>query len=348
MNVENKNTPKISIIVPVYNVENYIKRCLDSLVNQTFKDIEIIIVNDKTPDNSMDICYEYARNDSRIKIFNKQINEGLGITRNFGIEKSQGEYISFVDSDDYVSLNMCEKLYNTAKNCNADVVYGGIYYDDSNGNIKAKKYTDDVRIIRDRDVKQLLLDLIATKPKEKDDTIMEVSVWKAIFKREIFVNQNIRFVSERVFISEDVIFNIDYLSKCNCIAVIPDCIYYYSVNPKSLSKVFRTDRFKKVKELYYEIVSKLDDLYDKNDYQERTDRFLIARARTNAKKIIKHKNIIGKKESREALKEICNDNELCKILNKYPIFSLPKKYALIALLMKHKNYSILELLLYKG
>ena len=334
--------PKISIIVPIYNVEKYIRRCLNSLVNQTFDDIEIIIVNDKTPDDSMKICYEFARNDSRIKIFNKTTNDGLGITRNYGIEKSQGDYIVFVDSDDYVSLDMCERLYSVAKDNNADIVYGGIYYDDNNGNIREKRYVDDIRIIKDNQVNELLLDLIGTRPEEKDDTFMEVSVWKAIFKKDIFVENNINFVSEREFISEDVIFNIDYLSKCKRVVIIPECVYYYSVNPKSLSKVFRTDRFEKVKILYYEIIKKLNEIDNQMNYECRTDRFLIARARTNAKQIIKHKKIIGKYETEKALNKICYDTDLNKILDRYPIHKLPKKYALIAWLMKYKMYFVMK------
>ncbi len=339
--------PKISIIVPVYNVEKYIKRCLDSLVNQTFSDIEIIIVNDKTPDNSMEICYEYAKIDSRIKIFNKQLNEGLGITRNYGIEKSQGNYIAFVDSDDYVSLDMCEKLYEAAIRSDADVVYGGIYYDDNNGNIRTKKYTDNIKIIKDSNVKDLLLDLIGTKPQEKDDTVMEVSVWKSIFKREIFMKKNIRFVSERKFISEDVIFNIDYLSECKCVVIIPDCIYYYSVNPKSLSKVFRTDRFKKVKLLYHEIIRKLDYLYDKEIYEIRVDRFLIARARTNLRNIVHSRRKYSKEEYINSLKNICEDKDIEQIMKRYPIRKLPFKYAGVAYLIKKKCYIGLKLILSK-
>lgn len=335
---------KVSIIVPVYNVEKYIERCLKSLVNQTLKEIEILIINDNTPDNSMSICEEYAKNDDRIKIYSKE-NEGLGLTRNYGIERATGEYIAFVDSDDYVSENMCEVLYNTAKKHDADIVYGGIYYDDNNGNIKKKECVTKETIWEGEKVKSLLLDFIATKPEEPLDTIMEVSVWKALFKKSIFDKYNIRFVSERQFISEDVIFDIDFFMKSNYIVAIPECVYYYCVNPNSLSKVFRTDRFKKVKILYDEIIRKLTKYYTKDEIQLRTDRFLIARARFNAKKIIKHRKILGKKETKKAIKEIVEDEELRKIFNRYPISKLPKKYALVAYIMKRKLIGILEIIL---
>lgn len=335
---------KVSIIVPVYNVEKYIQRCLESLVNQTLEDIEILIINDNTPDNSMKICEEYAKQDNRIKIFSKE-NEGLGLTRNYGIERANGEYIAFVDSDDYVSKDMCEVLYNAAKKNNADIVYGGIFYDDNNGKIVKSPCVEEEIIWKDNEVKSLLLDFIATKPEEKKDTIMEVSVWKTLFRKEIFDRYNIRFVSERQFISEDVIFDIDFFMKSKCIVAIPECVYYYCVNPNSLSKVFRTDRFKKVKILYDEVIRRLSMYYNKEEIQLRTDRFLIARARSNARKIIKHRKIIGKEDTKKAIKEIIEDKDLVNILKRYPINKLPKKYALVAYIMKWKLIKILEIVL---
>lgn len=105
--------PKISIIIPVYNTEKYLSRCLDSAINQTLKDIEIICVNDGSTDNSLDILKEYAAKDNRIKIISKG-NEGAAITRNIGINVATGEYIGFIDSDDYVDLDYFEELYSNA------------------------------------------------------------------------------------------------------------------------------------------------------------------------------------------------------------------------------------------
>ena len=123
----NKNNVKVSIIVPVYNVEKVIDRCLNSLVNQTLNDIEIIVVNDGTLDNSQDIIDEYAKKNQKVKSFVKE-NGGLSDARNYGLEKAIGEYIMFVDSDDYIDLFACEKLYNEAKESNVNILVGN-YYD---------------------------------------------------------------------------------------------------------------------------------------------------------------------------------------------------------------------------
>ena len=104
------NNIKISIIVPVFNVEKYLCFCVDSLLNQTFKDIEIILVDDGSPDSCPQMCEDYAQKDKRVKVIHKQ-NSGLGYARNSGLDIAKGEFVSFIDSDDYISLDMYEKMY---------------------------------------------------------------------------------------------------------------------------------------------------------------------------------------------------------------------------------------------
>ena len=336
--------PFISIIVPVYNVEKYLNRCMETLLNQTMKNIEVILVDDGSPDNCPAMCDEYKCKDSRIRVIHKK-NGGLGFARNSGIDIAEGEYVAFVDSDDYVTTDMCEKLYAAAKKHNADVVYGGIFYkSDASEKAEVSLATETVWKGRSQ-VDELLLNFIATPPGRTKDTIMEVSVWKAIFRRSLFQDNQIRFVSERQFISEDVIFDIDFLQKCDCIVSIPDPIYYYCVNPNSLSKTFRADRFLRVKELYAEINRRLAAIFPNEIFQLRCDRFLLARARTNAKAIVRHKKIIGTKKAREAIAAICEDEDLQKILHRYPIRKLPLQQFAVAFLMKNKLCSILMLLL---
>jgi len=122
----------VSIIVPVYNVEKYLEKCLESIINQTLKNLEIICVNDGSTDNSLQILEDYAKKDQRIKIINKK-NRGSGAAKNTGMKNASGEYIGFVDSDDWVDLAMFEKLYNRAKSQKSDMVMCPIYiYDNVN------------------------------------------------------------------------------------------------------------------------------------------------------------------------------------------------------------------------
>ena len=125
--------PKVSIIVPCYGVEKYLDRCVNSLIIQTLKDIEIILVDDKSPDNVPQMCDEWAKKDMRIKVVHKECNEGLGYARNTGLEIATGEFIAFVDGDDYVDAKMYKELYNEAISSLSDVVYCGVFNEKRNG-----------------------------------------------------------------------------------------------------------------------------------------------------------------------------------------------------------------------
>ena len=123
--------PKVSVIIPVYNTEKYLRRCFDSVVNQTLSDIEIICINDCSTDNSLEILQEYASKDKRIKLIDFKVNKGAAIARNIGIDAATGEYIGFVDSDDFVDLDFYEKLYKKAAETGADAVKGKLFLYDN-------------------------------------------------------------------------------------------------------------------------------------------------------------------------------------------------------------------------
>lgn len=128
--MSDSNKISVSIIVPVYNAKEYLRKCFDSVVNQTLKNVEIIFIDDGSTDGSSEICKEYAAKDSRI-IYYKKENEGLAAARQDGIERASGEYVGFVDSDDWLELNMYERMYSVAVKENADVVFCNCYFDDS-------------------------------------------------------------------------------------------------------------------------------------------------------------------------------------------------------------------------
>ena len=158
---------KVSVIVPVYNVEKYIEKCLESLVNQTLKDIEIIVVNDGSPDNSQKIIDKYVQKyPKKIKSYIKE-NGGQGSARNFGLQKAEGEYIGYVDSDDYVELDMYEKLYNKAKKENLDIVICGSHN------------------VTEEGLKTIELDRQIFKDKKKNAFFGRMAVWNKIYKKDL-------------------------------------------------------------------------------------------------------------------------------------------------------------------
>ena len=200
---------KISVIVPVYNVEKYIEKCLDSLKNQTMKDIEFIIVNDGSTDNSQRIIDKYVKNDKRFKSIIKE-NGGQGSARNFGLENANGEYIGYVDSDDYIEKNMYEKMYLEAKKNNSDIVLCGNYVVDENGKIlREEKLNSSGQI--DKNKNKILFDKMA--------------VWNKIYRRTFLNSLNIKFREKKWY--EDFDFSMKVLLSTNSIYVIDECLYYY-------------------------------------------------------------------------------------------------------------------------
>ena len=203
----------ISIIVPIYNAEKYLDKCLKSLVNQTKRELEIILINDGSTDGSENIIKKYK--DKRIKYF-KNKNQGIGKTRNFGIEKATGKYIMFVDSDDYIDLNSCEKMYEKKKKNNLDVVMCDFYkvYDDGKiEEVRTSSFADSTL-------------------KENPDIITEyLSPWAKIYNLEMIDKNHIKFVENLKY--EDAPFVIKALCCAKKIGKIDECLNYYAIHGNS-------------------------------------------------------------------------------------------------------------------
>ena len=215
------NKPKVSVIVPVYNVEKYLPRCLDSIIHQTLKDIEIICVDDGSKDFSSDILKEFSKRDKRIKIIKKE-NGGLSDARNVGMNAAAGEYISFVDSDDWLSLDFLENLYTNAKDENADIAVASVIRSSKNVNTQILKYK----------TKSVHSDF--TKKLEVCDVPSHCYVWNKIYKREMLLKSNIKFEKGRIY--EDVIFTPQILYASNKLVVVPEGHYYYFRHKNTLVK----------------------------------------------------------------------------------------------------------------
>ena len=155
---------KISIIIPMYNAEKYIARCLESVINQSFNDIEIIIVNDGSTDKSLEICRKYAEVDERIVILNKE-NNGVSVARNQGMNVATGEYVMFVDSDDWIDESMCQDLYKRISECNADICFCNNIKEYGNKS-EYIDFGDSKDVINLDEIKEVILSLIEEKDKK--------------------------------------------------------------------------------------------------------------------------------------------------------------------------------------
>ncbi|MDQ1086634.1 glycosyltransferase [Siphonobacter sp. SORGH_AS_1065] len=334
---------KISVIVPVYKVEKYLTRCLTSILNQTLKDIEVILVNDGSPDGCPDICNKFALQDSRIKVIHKE-NQGLGLARNSGLSIATGDYVAFVDSDDFIEANMLEKLYDLANTTSLDTVYCGFIKFRSEND---KEYISEVEktiIFDNRDLIDLvILDMIGSEPNAFSDRRFQMSVWHAIYSRNLIVDNSIYFHSERELISEDIVFHIDYLSKASRLAFIPDPLYYYCINETSLSSSFRHDRFERYKDIYYYLLEnyKINDI---PGYKLRVDRLFIGYSRSLILSLSKYN--LNIKEKKSIIKRICDDAVWNSLIGDYPYKVLPFKYRYFFELISGKHISIILLVLF--
>ncbi|WP_048190896.1 glycosyltransferase [Methanobacterium sp. SMA-27] len=217
------NDVKVSIIVPVYNVEKYLRQCVDSIVNQSLKEIEIICINDGSTDNSLQILEGYAQRDKRIKIINKR-NEGLSAARNTGMEYATGEYIGFVDSDDFINEKMYENLYINAKSNKSDIVMCPAYvFDDNNPELNHKKPYFSLECL-DKKFDNKVFDHTNTK-----NLIFKVNVtcWNKIYKSQFLNEIGAKF--HKMYFEDNIFFYETYL-KAKKISLIRDFLYYYRIN----------------------------------------------------------------------------------------------------------------------
>ena len=269
----------ISVIVPVYNVKDYVEKCVESVIDPDFKDYEIILVDDESPDRCPQLCDEYARQDSRIKVVHKK-NGGLGFARNSGLDVATGEYVTFLDSDDFVDLYTYEHLYSLLKKNNLDAIYYKFKRFTNEEDVVACQASDDINEYCGEGIKDLMLDIIASEPSVKVDRKVACSSCTAMYSLNIIKENNVRFHSERELISEDLIYNLDYLKYAKKVAFNDGEYYHYRVNPVSLTSTLRTDRIERNLVLYNFIITNIANWgLNQNKGIERGKRLFIGSSR---------------------------------------------------------------------
>lgn len=214
---------KVSVIVPVYNVENYLDKCLESIINQSFKDMEIILIDDGSTDDSGKICLKWQERDNRI-IYIKKKNEGPGPTRDFGVSIAKGKYISFVDSDDWIEKDAIESMYNAAEESNADIVMCDINYVVRDKNGKVNSTVSKLRIDENRAIK--------TKEDIRFIDKGRLNAWGKLYKKEFYKKCN---VMQPAHAFEDAAVIPLLIAKSNIIYHVPKALYnYYRSRPESI------------------------------------------------------------------------------------------------------------------
>ena len=248
----------ISIIVPIYNSEKWLKRCIDSLIKQTYTDIEILLINDGSIDSSLEICNLYAKKDNRIVVIDKK-NSGVSATRNMGIEIAKGEYIQFVDSDDYIDEKMCEMLVNAIEN--VDMAMCGMRIWRNGVVLREPHLGNGIYTLKDNIDIYFKLRKINLGPCNK------------LYRKELIKNNFI----ENVALGEDTIFVLDYIKNVNKIVVLSECLYNVVLdNANSLNKNKPNDLFDLLMEQRKKEESVLLEIYgDSCDMTQMYNQYLL-------------------------------------------------------------------------
>lgn len=305
--------PKVSIIVPVYNVERWLDRCVQSLIHQTLKDIEIILVDDKSPDDCPRICDTYMRMDKRIKVIHRQENGGLGYTRNSGLDVATGKYVAFVDSDDYMDYCAYERLYNECEANNLEICYFRYRRVDESGNYYEMCHEKVIYDFQNRkEVKDVLLAMLGLVPTASDigrQMKLSVSVCLALYRRDII--DKVRFISERDMASEDLVFHVALLPRINRVRILPDVYYNYFVNSGSISNSYGEQTFRRFIRLLEYLGQTLPEIFNKEEYYEYYLSYVLSTMKVILRFEVWKDSSIGTRCER--IKEICS-MDLCQPL----------------------------------
>ena len=313
-----ENKPKVSIIVPVYKVEKYLRRSMDSLVNQTLDGVEIICINDGSPDNCLEILKEYKEkySDKNIVIIDKK-NEGVWKGRFDGIAIAKGEYIAFTDSDDYITLDYAEKLYNAAKKNNADISVSGFYRVDTDTN---HVYSTEMTGYEGK---------VINMDKNPEDILsINTALWNKLYKAEIL--KNMKNLDNPPRILDDMMFLLLVYLNTKTISFISDPLYYYMVRQDSIMGQIKKEQIESTERAMVEI---------KKIYKEdENGRKMVEVIDTMAFLHFGISLMFRMSSDKKNFKQVLEDNR--KFLNKeFPLWR-KSKYLNLSYAIKHKGSNL--------
>lgn len=326
---------KVSIIIPVYNSERTLERCLDSVINQTYKNIEILIVNDGSKDKSLEIMKEYQKKDNRIMVINQE-NKGVSGARNAGLDKATGEYVTFIDSDDYIKANLIKDTIEMFNRYNCDVVRNNyeLAYKDGNTKYRKELYEENEILSINEKKEKLIKNILLGK--------VQSYSWLLTIKKEILDKNSLKF-DEDIFFMEDIVFLIRLIFFIKNIYFVSEPkYYYYQSNENSLTK----DSKKYIKNINNILIMKkrLEKILKNNIYGPESYVKIINTIYLNG--IIGYlkiavRNSKNYKEILDQLKEIRESQEIEEMLNNKSLNLLELHFRIYILLYEKKQYDIL-------
>ena len=309
-----EQTPMVSIIVPVYNVERYLRQCLDSLVNQTYQNIEIICVDDGSTDASSEILTEYALKNSKVRVI-RQENSGLSAARNVGFSFATGEYVMYVDSDDWIDVCTCEKAVFKAEEHAADLVMWPYIREFPNRSAPKVIFSEEktFHAAECRELQRRMVGLLGTELAHPENADALCTVWGKLYLRELIAQNDIHFTDlQRIGTYEDGLFNLHYLAHVKNATYIPDYLSHYRKNSGMTSK-YRKELAAQWKNLFSDMRGYIEKGGYGSDFEQALNNRislsiiglgLNAVALTNRKALAEIRNILSDKEYRAAVKTL--------------------------------------------
>lgn len=331
---------KVSVIVPVYNVEQYLSQCLVSIINQSYQNIEIILINDGSPDNSPVIINQFAEKDSRFKVINKK-NGGISAARNSGIQVATGDYIVFVDSDDWIATDYIQTLVFQMEK-DVDLVLCSYSREFKNSSIPRKINLNGLYC--SKDIKRRLIGLINEELSDPSQSDSIVTVWAKLYKTRIIKDNHLFFINTKeIGTAEDLLFNLNYLSvleEDRSVFCIDKSIYFYRKNlDSSFTNLYKSDLFEKWQNLFLYINKYVKDEVEKKAFYNRICLSIIGLG------INETGNPKGIKNSRKKLKKYLNHSLYLKAFSKLEFNYFPIHWKLFFIFAKYRLITPLLLML---
>lgn len=341
---DGKKVKKVTVVVPVYNAEKYLNECVESIRNQTYKNLEIILVDDGAKDSSPQLCDILQKKDDRIRVIHKE-NEGAGKSRNRGIEAATGEYIVFVDSDDYIKPDLVKKCMDAIAGNDAAMVMYGVQHIGKTGKVIGEKVPySDKYVFEKKEVQEVLLPEIVFSENKKVRNLETPASMANFYSLGVIKKIGWKFESEREYISEDFYSILNLYRYIDKLVVLNEALYCYRHGHESLSSSSRLMNYGMIRKYYNQCVL----LCEKNGYSDKVLRnisepylsFTITCLKMKARQ---EKSL---KDRRLEMNEILQDNQLYEVLTKRNLKNEKKSKQVLYKAILTKNYVLARLLIY--
>ena len=321
--------PLLSVIVPVYNAAAYLTRCVDSLLAQTYGNLEILLIDDGSTDDSPQLCDAYARRYERIHVLHKT-NAGAGMARSSGLDMVRGAYVAFADSDDYIDVQMYQCLMEQLLCCHADAAFCDYCRVRSSGALEPE---DSGLTEGKHPAREVLLGMLGARPEGRKDFDFDWSTCKAVYSMDVIRTYHIRFPSEREFLCEDLLFNLEFLRRAGSAVYVKRALYYYCENAGSFTRTYMTDRLTREKKLFALIRQQAADILQ-DEERLRWHRLFLGRVRSTISQYVFFKDKGSFRQRMDQIRRIANDEVVRSVIESYPIQKNPIKLRVFHVFLK--------------